>query len=207
MTKSMPSCSALTWPVNSSGSLRRTSRPPGKSSWRSGRTGPWPTVCPNSFSARSSTFCNSLEITRTAQTSLKKMRNAVRVWKPIYSPGLFALAQVADTVEQDRKDDGAADEGALPEGIDAQQAEAVADDLDQRGADQGAERRADAAGQIGAADDCRGDHLQFHARPDVRGHGAEPAGLDDAGDAGREGGDDIDRHLDRAHRDAGQGRR
>ena len=45
---------------------------------------------------------------------------------------LLALPQVADPVEEDRQQDRAADEAALPERIDAQQAQAVADDLDQR---------------------------------------------------------------------------
>src|ERR671923_214575 len=112
---------------------------------------------------------NSIE----RQLPLTQRKWNARSIRPFYSPGLFALAQVADAIEQHRQDDGAADEGALPEGVDAEQAEAVADDLDQRRANQG----------------------------------AEPAGLDDAGDAGRQGRDDVDRHLDRADRHAGQGRR
>ena len=66
---------------------------------------------------------------------------------------------------------------ALPEGVDAQQAEAVADHFDQRGADQRADRRADTAGQAGAADDGRGDDLEFQAGADVGGDRTEPAGL------------------------------
>ena len=95
---------------------------------------------------------------------------------------------------------------ALPEGVDAEQAEAVADHLDQRRADQRAEGGADAAGEVGAADDGRGDHLQFHAGADIGGDRAEPAGLDDAGNAGRQRRDHVDRDLDRPHRDAGQRR-
>ena len=63
--------------------------------------------------------------------------------RAVKAPRLFALAEVADPVEQHGEDDGAADEGALPERVDAEQAEAVADDLDEGRADQRAEGGAD----------------------------------------------------------------
>src|SRR5215831_12914702 len=46
-------------------------------------------------------------------------------------------AASADPFEQDRENNEGTDEGALPIGIDAGHQQAVADDLDQRGADQG----------------------------------------------------------------------
>src|SRR5437667_9999982 len=72
-------------------------------------------------------------------------------------------AASADPLEQDRENDEGADEGALPIGIDAGHQEAVADDLDQRGADQGGVRAALAAHQIGAADDGGGDDPELIA--------------------------------------------
>ena len=106
------------------------------------------------------------------------MRSAIRRY--------HCRAQLSHPLEQHGDDNRAADEGALPEGVDAEQAQAVADDLDQRRADDGAEGRADAAGEVGAADDRRSNDLQLHAGADIGGDGAQPAGLDDAGDRRRD---------------------
>ena len=65
--------------------------------------------------------------------------------------------------KQNRENDESADEGALPIGIDAGHQQAVADDLDQRGADEGAEGAAFAAHQVGAADHRGGDDAQLIA--------------------------------------------
>ena len=65
---------------------------------------------------------------------------------------------------------------------------------------------ADAAGEVGAADDSGSDDLQLHAGAEIGGHGAEPPGFDDAGEAGRQRRDHVDRDLDPAHRNAGQDR-
>src|SRR6202044_3392530 len=83
---------------------------------------------------------------------------------------LFGLTEVPDAVERHRDDDEGPDEGALPERADAEQTQAVANYLDQGGADQRAERGAGAAGEIGPADDGRGDHLQLHAGAEIGGY-------------------------------------
>src|SRR5215813_6142148 len=68
------------------------------------------------------------------------------------SPSVLSLAQSPHAVKHDGDEDAAADEGALPERADAKQRQAVADHLDERGADDAADRRAAAAHEIGAAD-------------------------------------------------------
>src|SRR5918999_616653 len=78
---------------------------------------------------------------------------------------LVALAS-ADLLEKNREDDESADEGTLPIGVDAGHQEAVADHLDQRGADEGAISTALAAHEVRAPDHGRGDHLQLVARPE-----------------------------------------
>src|SRR5215470_9069852 len=60
-----------------------------------------------------------------------------------------AAAPLAHAVERHRHHDEHADERALPERADAEQGEAVADDLDEGGADDGAEDRAVASRQVG----------------------------------------------------------
>jgi hypothetical protein len=82
---------------------------------------------------------------------------------------LFSLTQIPDVIERYRDDDESANESALPECADAEKAQAVADDFDQGRTDERSERRADAAGEIGAAYDGRGDDLQLHARAQVGG--------------------------------------
>jgi hypothetical protein len=124
-----------------------------------------------------------------------------------YDSALFTLPEVADAVEEDSQDDRATDESALPEGVDAEETEAVADDFDEGGADQGAEGGAGAAGKVGAADDGGGDDLQFHAGADIGGDGAQPAGPDDAGDPGGQRRNHVDDDLDPSHRHTGQRRR
>src|SRR5262245_16079693 len=68
-----------------------------------------------------------------------------------------ARAPAPQAIEQHGDDDEAPDEGPLPERADSEQDEAVADDLDQRGADDRAEGRPGTAGQVGAADHRRSD--------------------------------------------------
>jgi hypothetical protein len=107
-----------------------------------------------------------------------------------YDSALFTLPEVADAVEEDSQDDRATDESALPEGVDAEETEAVADDFDE-----------------GGADDGGGDDLQFHAGADIGGDGAQPAGPDDAGDPGGQRRNHVDDDLDPSHRHTGQRRR
>src|SRR5215471_12543475 len=111
------------------------------------------------------------------------------------APSLVAGAR-PEPVEQHRHDDEAADEGALPEGADPQQREAVADDLDQRRADDAAERGSGAADEVGAADDRGGDDGQLHALPEAGRDRAEPADFEDARDAGAQAAEHIDADLD-----------
>src|SRR5687768_14464628 len=87
------------------------------------------------------------------------------------SASLLTLSEVANTVEQDGKHDGATDERALPEGVDAKQAKTVADYLDQCGPDQRAGGSADATRQIGAADNCGSNDLEFHTGANIGGDG------------------------------------
>src|SRR5262245_43838659 len=116
------------------------------------------------------------------------------------------LPNAPQPLDCNRNEDEGADEAALPERTDAEQDQAVADHLDQGGADHGTERRARAAGQVRAADHCGGDHGQFHALAEVGGDAAEPADLKDARDPGGEGGEHVDRHLHAGDADAGHAR-
>ncbi len=68
----------------------------------------------------------------------------------------------------------------------------------------GARCRAHAASKGGPADNRRGNDLEFKAGADVGGDRPQPAGLNDAGNARRQGGNHVNRNLDRAHRNAGQ---
>ena len=97
-----------------------------------------------------------------------------------------------------------ADEAALPEGVDAEKAQAVADDFDEGSPDERPRCRAHSAGQGSAADNRRGNDLEFKAGADVGGDGPQPAGLNNAGNARRKGGNHVNRNLDRAHRNAGE---
>src|SRR5271168_831631 len=98
---------------------------------------------------------------------------------------LLAKAAAAQAVDEDGGDDDDTDQRVLPVGIHARQYEAVADHLDQRRADDGAQRPADAASQIGAADDRGGDDAQLIAIREIGRHRAEPAAEQDTGDGGR----------------------
>src|SRR5215203_2851547 len=86
---------------------------------------------------------NRLSSTRSAET-----RAAANPRPSCLLSGLFGRAQAAHAFEHHRNDDRAANEGALPEGIDAEQAKAVAYDLDQRRADECAESGADSARKV-----------------------------------------------------------
>ena len=74
-------------------------------------------------------------------------------------------------------------------------------------ADGGAERRAEPAGQRGAADDGRGDDLEFVAGADRVGDGAKPADQEDRRDGHHESAKGIGGDLDEIDRDAGEARR
>src|SRR5262249_44768217 len=113
----------------------------------------------------------------------------------------------ADLFEQDRENDEDADEGALPIGIDAFHEQAVADDLDQRRADNGAIGAALAAHQVGAADHGRGDDPQLVGLAQAIDRGALPADDQYRAHGGGKGGDDIGLQLDAVDRHARQPRR
>src|SRR5262245_54786785 len=100
-----------------------------------------------------------------------------------------------EPIEEHRHDDEGADEGALPEGADAEQNQTVADHLDEGGPDDRAEGGAGAARQVRAADHRGGDDGQLHALAEARGDRAQPADLQDAGDAGAERAHHVDAHL------------
>src|SRR5689334_13149207 len=110
----------------------------------------------------------------------------------------------ADPLEQNRENEKGADEDALPIGVDAGHEERIADDLEKRRADEGAEGRALAAHEVGAADDGRGDGAQLVARAEGIDGGAGPADREDRGDGRRQARDDIGLELDALHRDAGE---
>src|SRR3954464_10495824 len=77
-------------------------------------------------------------------------------------PGQYTSQQSrADAIDQHGGDDDHADQGLLPVGIDLRQHQAVSDNLEQHAADDGAERPADAAGEIGAPDHGGRDHVQL----------------------------------------------
>src|SRR6266545_180402 len=84
-------------------------------------------------------------------------------------PDLFGLPAAAQPVEQDCDQDGAADESPLQKRVDAEKTEAVADDFDQRRADQRPKSRTDTAHKAGAANDRRRDDLELHARSEIGG--------------------------------------
>ena len=116
------------------------------------------------------------------------------------------LAEVAHAVERNRQQYGPADKAALPEGVDAEKAQAVADHFDEGSANDGARCRAHAACKGSAADNRCGNDLKLKARANVGGDRPQPAGLNDAGNACRKGGNHVNRNLDRAHGNAGQSR-
>ena len=84
-------------------------------------------------------------------------------------------------------------------GADIVEDQAVLQDADQDGADDRAEDGADAAEQAGAADDDRGDHDQFVTLAGDRLRRVQPRGEDEAGQAGHETHQHVDRHGDAAH--------
>src|SRR5262249_16238930 len=90
---------------------------------------------------------------------------------------LCRLPDRAEPVEKKGDDDEGPDEGALPERVDAEQGQAVADHLEEHRADYRAERGAAAAGEIGAADDDGGNGVKLDARAHAGGDRAEPADL------------------------------
>jgi hypothetical protein len=104
--------------------------------------------------------CSRARLPDSVRPPIRSGRQAPRSTK------LFRLPEIADAVGLQRDEDESADEGALSEGVDAEQARTVADDLEQRGAYE----RAEAAGEIDAADDRRRDHLQLHARAEALSH-------------------------------------
>ena len=95
----------------------------------------------------------------------------------------------------------------LPVAVDAGHEQAVADDLDQGGADERAEGAALAAQQVGAADHRGGDHAQFIAGAQRIDRRALPSHDHDRRDRGRQRADDVGLQLDAVDRHAGQPRR
>src|SRR5882672_833945 len=129
-----------------------------------------------------------------------------RIDRAVVAPSrsVFSNHARAYPVDQHSQDDDHADQGLLPVGIDLRQHEAVADDLEQDAADDGAERTADAARQIGAADDGGCDHVELIGRRHVRGRRTQPARDDDALESRGQRADHIDLDLDPDYRNAGQ---
>src|SRR4051812_1901888 len=67
----------------------------------------------------------------------------------------------ADAVDKSAQKDDPAPQRLLPVGAARGEQEAVADPFEQHAADEGAGRPADAAGEIGSADDGRSDHVEL----------------------------------------------
>src|SRR5215217_8812482 len=101
--------------------------------------------------------------TATAAVAIKIFTITPNLPRPDADRALSARAPAADPLQQNRENNEHTDEGALPVGIHAGHQEAVADDLDQGGADEGAEGTALAAHQVGTADHRGRDHAQFIA--------------------------------------------
>ncbi len=93
-------------------------------------------------------------------------------------------------------DDNQTDQRVLPVGVHPAEHEAVSDDLDQRGTDNGADRSAATACEVGPADHGSGDDTQFVAARQVRRRRTEPSGQQDArctrGEAAQDVGADFD---------------
>src|SRR4051794_33436107 len=104
-------------------------------------------------------------------------------------------------------DDGEDDHGALdhrlPEGGDADQHQAVAEESDDEGAHDGADDGAAATAERGAAEDRRGDRVQLVRGRGVRVRGPELRGEQQAGQRGTATGDHVHGDLDPADPDAG----
>src|SRR4051794_38399920 len=93
------------------------------------------------------------------------------------------LTQPALLVEVDGEDQDRADGDVLPEGLDAEEDEAVAQDRRDEGADHGAAHPPLATEEAGAADDDRGDRGEVVLRVRRHRRGAEAADVEDADDA------------------------
>src|SRR5882757_10479386 len=137
--------------------------------------------------------------------SLNIVWSGRRIDRAVVAPSrsVFSNHARAYPVDQHGQDDDHADQGLLPVGIDLRQHEAVADDLEQHAADDGAERTTDAACQISAADHGGRDHVELIGRGHVRGRRTEPARDDDSLQARGQRADHVDLDLDPHHRDAG----
>src|SRR5882724_590985 len=119
-------------------------------------------------------------------------------------PLLLGLAERLHAIERDSDQDAATEERTLPEGADAQQRQAVVDDLNKGSADDTADRGSAATHQIGAADDCCRDYPQLVGLAEILGDAAEPTCQEHTRDAGRERREQIDAELDAAYGNAGQ---
>src|SRR5262249_53877745 len=106
-----------------------------------------------------------------------------------------AGAGVHQPLDQDGDDDDRADRRALPVGRDIHQIEAVADQHHDEYADQGADHRAAAAEQAGAADHHGGDGVELQAGAGDGVDRQDAAGEEDRGDGAEAAGDDIDQHV------------
>src|SRR5260370_31890740 len=111
-------------------------------------------------------------------------------------------------VDADGDDDDEADHQFLYEGRDAHENQAVAHDADDQHAENGPEDRAFAARQRSAADDCRGDDVEFEAEACAPGLTARQEGeAEDAGEGCKHAEQDEGPDLYSVDADAGDARR
>src|SRR5580704_5060449 len=113
----------------------------------------------------------------------------------------------AKLIDQHGDDDDYADEDLLPIGVGADQHKAVADHLDECGADDSTRRAAGAAGEISAADHRGSDHPQLVPCREIGGSSAQPACNQHAAESGGKAAQYIDRNDDARNAHTGQGRR
>ncbi len=114
------------------------------------------------------------------------------------------LRDLLDLVDRHGQDDHRAGDHLLPERRDADDDQAVGQEADHEGADDGAAYGAPTAGQGGAADHHRGDGVQLVELTQVGGGGGDVGDLQDADHPRAQAGQDVDPGLHALDRYAGQ---
>src|SRR5690625_2267646 len=146
-------------------------------------------------------------VRRVRTTGAVGVVSAVRSWVSADMVGLSRGCCRTDgdhPVQGDRADDQSADDGALPELIDAQRRQGVVDNGQQQRAQRGAEDRAASAEYRHSADDDGGHDVQFHAVTRRGIHRAVPRGVKHTADAGENAGDDVGGHQPAGCGNAGE---